>query len=301
MRLGKVGVWQGGYGPRAGADRAFAAEVEELGYAALWFGEAPGGKEAFTRAAVLLAATSTLTIGTGIASIWGRDPLNTGSAIRTVSEAFPGRFIAGLGVSHPPAVEARHERYERPLDRMRDYLAAMAAAAHESPPPPVEPTIVLAALRPRMLQLARDAADGAHPYFVTVEHVRRARELLGPDKLLAPELAVVLEADPIEARRLARLHTGSFYLSAPNYVLALRWLGWDDDDLAGAGSDALVDAVVAWGDDDAIVGRIRDYLDAGADHVCLQPVTEIRPLVDGPDLGAIEVLRRLAPAVTELT
>jgi probable F420-dependent oxidoreductase len=300
MRLGQVGVWQGGYGRPASDDRVFAGEVEQLGYAALWFGEAPGGQEAFTRAAVLLAATSTLTIGTGIASIWGRDPLTTASAIRTVAEAFPGRFIAGLGVSHPPAVQARGERYDRPLARMRSYLAAMAAAAHESPPPTVEPTVVLAALRPRMLELARDAADGAHPYFVTAEHVRRAREVLGPDKLLAPELAVVLEADPREARRLARLHTGSFYLSAPNYVHALRWLGWSDDDLAGAGSDALVDAVVAWGDEDAIVRRIQDYLDAGADHVCLQPVTEIRPLVDGPDVGAIEVLRRLAPAVAAL-
>jgi probable F420-dependent oxidoreductase len=176
----------------------------------------------------------------------------------------------------------------------------MAAAAHESPPPTVDPTIVLAALRPRMLELARDAADGAHPYFVTAEHVRRARDLLGAGKLLAPELAVVLEADPTEARRLARLHTGSFYLSAPNYVKALRWLGWSDDDLAGAGSDALVDAVVAWGDEDAIVRRIREYLEAGADHVCLQPVTEIRPRVAGPDVGAIDVLRRLAPAVTAL-
>lgn len=300
MDIGKVGVWQGGYGPPADVDRAFAVEVEELGFGALWFGEAPGGKEAFTRAATLLAATSTLAVGTGIASIWGRDALTTASAIRTVSEAFPGRFVAGLGVSHPPAVEARGERYERPLSRLRDYLATMRGVAHESPDPPVAPTVVLAALGPRMLELARDAADGAHPYFVTVEHVRRARAVLGPDKLLAPELAVVFEPDPTEARRLARLHTGSFYLAAPNYVRALRWLGWGDDDLAGAGSDALVDAVVAWGDEDAIVRRIREYLDAGADHVCIQPVTEVRPLVDGPDVGAIDVLRRLAPAVTAI-
>ena len=120
---------------------------------------------------------------------------------------------------------------------------------------------------------------------------------MGPDRLLAPELAVVLESDPTEARRLARLHTGSFYLQAPNYVENLRWLGWSDDDLAGAGSDALVDAVVAWGDEAAIVARIREHLDAGADHVCIQPVTEIRPLLDGADSMAMEVLRRLASAV----
>ncbi|WP_205528443.1 TIGR03620 family F420-dependent LLM class oxidoreductase [Desertimonas flava] len=298
MNIGTVGVWQGGFGPPADVDRAFAAEVESLGYAAMWFGEAPGGKEAFTRATTLLASTSTLVIATGIASIWGRDPLTTASAIRTVSEAFPGRFVAGLGVSHAPAVEARGARYERPLSRLREYLAAMRGATLGSPDPDVAPTVVLAALGPRMLGLARDASDGAHPYFVTVEHVRRARSLLGPGKLLAPELAVVLEPDATEARRLARSHTGSFYLSAPNYVRALRWLGWDDDDLEGAGSDALVDALVAWGDEEAIAQRVREYLDAGADHVCIQPVTGIRPLLDGPDHAAIEVLRRLAPALT---
>jgi probable F420-dependent oxidoreductase len=150
-----------------------------------------------------------------------------------------------------------------------------------------------------MLELARDHADGAHPYFVPVEHTRRAREILGPDRLLAPELAVVLEPDPREARRLARLHTGSFYLQAPNYVENLRWLGFDDADFEGDGSDALVDAVVAWGDEAAIVARIRAHLDAGADHVCLQPVTHVRPLQDGPDLAALDLLEQLAPALRD--
>jgi probable F420-dependent oxidoreductase len=158
---------------------------------------------------------------------------------------------------------------------------------------------VLAALRPKMLELASSAADGAHPYFVPVEHTRRARAILGAGKLLAPELAVVLERDPIEARRLARQHTGSFYLGAANYVENLRWLGYSDDDLSGAGSDALVDEVVAWGDEDAIVARIREHLQAGADHVCLQPVTDVRPLEDGPDHAALDVLRRLAPALRD--
>jgi probable F420-dependent oxidoreductase len=297
VQLDRVGVWQGGFGPPAEADRAFAREVEALGYGALWFGEALGGKEAFTRATTLLAATSTLTVCTGIATIWGRDPLTTASAVRTVAEAFPGRFVAGLGVSHQPLVEARGARYDRPLSHLRDYLEAMAAAGHGSAEPAVQPTIVLAALRPRMLELARNHADGAHPYFVTVDHVRRARELLGPDKLLAPELAVVLEADPGEARRLARLHTGSFYLSAANYVSALRWLGWSDDHFADGGSDELVDAIVAWGDEPTIARRVGEYLAAGADHVCVQPVTAVRPLVDGPDTAALEVLRRLAPVL----
>jgi probable F420-dependent oxidoreductase len=290
-------VWQGGYGPTAADDREMIAELESLGYASFWFGEAPGGKEAFTRAATLLAASSTIVVGTGIASVWGRDPLNTSSAIRTVGEAFPGRFIAGLGVSHPPAVEARGEQYRRPFSLMREHLAGMAAAHHESSEPSERVPVVLAALRPRMLELAGTAADGAHPYFVPVEHTAKARQIMGAGPLLAPELAVVLETDPTEARRLARLHTGSFYLQAPNYVENLKWLGWSDDDLAGSGSDKLVDALVAWGDEAAIAARIREHLDAGADHVCIQPVTEIRPLFDGADSQAIAVLRRLADAV----
>jgi probable F420-dependent oxidoreductase len=297
MQLGRVGAWLGGYGFAADDDRANARELERLGYAALWFGEAPGGKEAFTRAATLLAATESLVLATGIASIWGRDPLNASSAIRTVGEAFPGRFIAGLGVSHPPAVEMRGFDYSSPLAATRQYLADMAAVSHASPEPAEVAPVVLAALRPKMLELARDAADGAHPYFVPVEHTRRAREILGEGKLLAPELAVVLEPDADAARRLARQHTGGFYLSAPNYVRNLEWLGFSSADLEGDGSDALVDAVVAWGDEQAIIARIEEHLDAGADHVCLQPVTNVRPLQDGPDHSAIGVLRQLAPAL----
>ena len=150
-----------------------------------------------------------------------------------------------------------------------------------------------------MLELARDATDGAHPYLVPVEHTRRARAILGEGKLLAPELGVVLEPDADEARRLARQHTGSFYLSAPNYVRNLEWLGFSPTDLEGSGSDALVDALVAWGDAEAIVARIVQHLDAGADHVCLQPITNVRPLADGPDHSALDVLRRLVPALRD--
>lgn len=299
MRLGTVGVWLGGYGFPASDDRALARSIEQLGYGALWFGEAPGGKEAFTRAATLLGATEHLVIATGIASVWGRDPLHTASAIRTVAEAFPGRLVAGLGISHAPAVEGRGEHYRAPLSTMRDYLDRMHASEHLSPEPAEPAPVVLAALRPRMLELARDRADGAHPYLVPVEHTRRARAILGPDRLLAPELAIVLEPDPVEARRLARLHTGSFYLGAANYVENLKWLGYEDADLVDGGSDALVDALVAWGDAAAIVARIREHLDAGADHVCLQPVTNVRPLQDGPDVDALDVLARLAPALAD--
>lgn len=299
MRLGPVGVWLGGYGYPAIEDRANALAIERLGYSALWFGEAPGGKEAFTRATTLLAATESLVVATGIASVWGRDPLNTASAIRTIGEAFPGRFIAGLGISHPPAVEARGESYRSPYRTMAGYIERMNATSHQSPEPTEQPPVVLAALRPRMLALARDHAGGAHPYFVPVEHTRRARAILGPDRILAPELAVVLEPDLTQARAVARLHAGSFYLGAPNYVENLRWLGYDAADLADDGSDALIDDVVACGDAAAIVARIHEHLAAGADHVCLQPVTRTRPLHDGPDHAALDVLARLAPALRD--
>lgn len=294
-----MGVWLGGYGFPAADDRSNAIEIERLGYSALWFGEAPGGKEAFTRAATLLAATESLVIATGIASIWGRDPLATASAVRTVSEAFPGRFVAGLGVSHPPAVAARGDVYRSPRAAMAQHLERMRATEHLSPEPAEPAPVLLAALRPRMLELARDLADGAHPYFVPVEHTRRARQILGDGRLLAPELAVVLDPDPVTARRAARRHTGSFYLGAPSYVENLRWLGFTDRDVEGDGSDELVDAVVAWGDAAAIVARIREHLDAGADHVCLQPVTHVRPLSDGPDHAAADVLAQLAPALRD--
>ena len=242
---------------------------------------------------MLLAGTERIVVATGIASIWARDATAMSAASRTIGEAFPGRFVLGVGVSHPPAVAMRGSTYRQPLAFMRSYLEQMGSLDEPSPAPAQRVPTVLAALRPKMLELAARSADGAHPYFVPVEHTARARRILGPARLLAPELAVVLERDPVEARRLARIHTSSFYLGAPNYVENLRWLGFSDDDLADGGSDALVDAIVAWGDDAAIRRRVREHLDAGADHVCIQPVT------DGTSATPIEVLRRLAPALSD--
>ena len=223
---------------------------------------------------MLLAGTERIVVATGIASIWARDATAMSAAGRTIGEAFPGRFVLGVGVSHPPAVAMRGSTYRQPLTFMRSYLEQMGSLDEPSPAPAQRVPTVLAALRPKMLELAARSADGAHPYFVPVEHTARARRILGPARLLAPELAVVLERDPVEARRLARIHTSSFYLGAPNYVENLRWLGFSDDDMVDGGSDALVDAIVAWGDDAAIRRRVREHLDAGADHVCIQPVTD---------------------------
>ncbi|MFI1433555.1 LLM class F420-dependent oxidoreductase [Streptomyces lydicus] len=290
-RIGRIGVWHGGLGriPAATARRA-AAEIEQLGYGALWFGEGPGTKEAFSHAALLLAATERITVATGIANIWGRDAAAANGATHTLAEAYDGRFLLGLGASHAPIVSLRGHTYAKPLAAMRDYLDGMDAAPYEGPVAEPPPARVLAALGPKMLELARDRAAGAHPYLVPTDHTARAREILGDGPLLAPEQAVVLETDPAKARAAARAHT-RVYLELPNYVGNLRRFGFDDDDFTGGGSDRLVDALVAWGDVDAVRRRVQEHLDAGADHVALQPLA-----ADG-DLG-LDQLRALASALT---
>jgi probable F420-dependent oxidoreductase len=292
-RLGRVGVWFTKLGDAsAAAEREAVAEIEALGYPALWFGETPQNKEAFTHAGLLLAASSTITIATGIANIHARDAQAARSAGDALGEAYDGRFVLGLGASHQPLVESRGGTYGKPLTAMREYLDALDAATY-GPPAPAEPVpIVLAALRPRMLELARERTAGAHSYLVPVEHTVRAREVLGAGKLLAPELTVVLEADPEAARARARAFTQR-YLALPNYVENLRWLGFGDEDFAGGGSDRLVDALIAWGDAEAIAARVGEHLAAGADHVCIQPLAD--------DVGGgLAVLRELRPALASL-
>ncbi|MEU6329352.1 LLM class F420-dependent oxidoreductase [Streptomyces sp. NPDC047049] len=291
-RIGRVGVWHGGLGgvPAAAARRA-AAEIEELGYGALWFGETPAS-ESVSLAGLLLAATERITVATGIANIWVRDASAAHAAAQTLAEAYDGRFVLGLGASHAPLVDARGHNYTKPLAAMRAYLDAMDEAPYDGPAADPAPGRVLAALGPKMLELARDRTDGAHPYFVTPEHTARAREILGTGPLLAPEQAVLLESDPTTARALAREHHTRLYLQLPNYTGNLRRLGFGDEDFLGGGSDRLVDAIVAWGDVDTIRRRIAEHHEAGADHVALQPVAADRGL-------GVDQLRELAPALTE--
>ena len=289
--VGRVGVWtfQLEQHPAARAQAA-AAEIEQLGYGALWIPEAMG-REAFTHAGLLLAATRRLPVATGIANIWARDPMAMAAAQRTLTEAYPRRFLLGLGVSHAPLVEGvRGHRYARPLSTMRTYLDAMDAAPYTAAPPPVEPVRVIGALAPKMLRLSAERAAGAHPYFVPPEHTRRAREILGPGPLLAPEQAAVLETDARAARTIARGQM-ALYLTLPNYRNNLLRLGFAESDLDGGGSDRLVDAIVVWGDEDAIAGRVREHHAAGADHVCVQ--------VLDPDPRALPLAqwRRLAPVL----
>jgi probable F420-dependent oxidoreductase len=270
MDLGPIGIWtaQLDYQPAAKAREA-AAQLEQLGFGAIWFPESVG-RESLTNAALLLGATSRTVIATGIANIYARDPVTMAASQKTLAEAYPRRFLLGLGVSHIPLVEqVRGHSYGKPVATMRAYLDGMDSAPYRATAPRVNPTRVLAALGPKMLQLAAERADGAHPYFVPPEHTAHAREILGSDRLLAVEQAVVLETDPVKAREIARTHT-SRYLALPNYVNNLRRLGFGDEDLVGGGSDRLVDAIVAWGEMTSIIGRVRAHQSAGADHVCVQ-------------------------------
>lgn len=289
-RIGRVGVWLGPLGwTTSEQERAVANEIEGLGYGAVWIGEGHTSKEAMSHAALLLSATRSITVATGIANIWVRDSTAMNAAANTLGEAFPDRFLLGLGSSHGPQVDHRGHSYRLPLTAMREYLDAMDTAQFGAPVPRHPVPRLLAALGNRMLELAREKTAGVHTYFVPPEHTAHAREILGRQALLAPEQAVVLETDPITARRLARRHM-SFYLSLPNYVNNLQALGFTDDDVADGGSDRLVDAIVAWGDIDTVAARIRDHLDAGADHVAVQP------LGHGGAPG-IDQLRALAPLV----
>jgi probable F420-dependent oxidoreductase len=270
FRISRIGLWTGALDavPAARA-RELAAELEELGYGAIWLPEV-AGRDPFVHLALLLSATGRLVGATGIANIWARDAVATAGATKGLTEAFPERVLIGLGVSHRNLVDdLRGHRYDKPLTAMREYLDAMDAAPYLSYRPSTPARRVLAALRPRMLRLAAERTDGAHPYFVTAEHTAKAREILGEGPLLCPEQAVVLETDPERARAIGRAYT-SVYLGQPNYVNSVRELGFADEDLADGGSDRFVDALVAWGDVDTVVARVREHLDAGADHVAVQ-------------------------------
>jgi probable F420-dependent oxidoreductase len=250
--LGRIGVWIGG-GPSA----ELARRLGELGYGAIWIGGSPGGElEGVERT---LAATRRLTVATGIVNIWRDDPTSIAASYHRLAAAYPGRFLLGVGAGHPEATS----QYAMPYDALVEYLDRLDAGGV------ARSRRVLAALGPKVLRLAADRTAGAHPYLVTPEHTRRARELLGPDVLLAPEQHVVIDTDLGRARELARAAIGR-YLTLSNYTNNWRRLGFTDDDIAGGGSDRLVDGLVAMGDAEHVATRITAHLDAGADHVCIQ-------------------------------
>ena len=268
--LEPLNVWSFALQRLSAADESAAAtRLEDLGYPAIWFPESLGSKEAMAHAALLLGATQRVVFGTGIANIHARDPMAMDSGAKTQGEQYPGRFVLGIGVSHAPSVESRGGVYGNPLEQMTAYLDAMDAAVYAAPAPEPAVPLVLAALGPKMLELAAARADGAHPYFVPVEHTSFARQHLGPEPALIVEQTAVLTTDRQRGLEIARAFARN-YLALPNYANNLRRIGWSDDDVANDGSDALIDAVVAIGDVDAIVGRVRRHLEAGADTVCLQ-------------------------------
>ena len=291
-----IGVWTGSLDvlPARQAQEQ-AAELEALGYGVVWLPEV-AGRDPFVHLALLLSATTTLIGATGIANIYGRDAVSMAEAVKALTEAFPERVLAGLGVSHQHLVEGlRGHVYDKPLSAMREYLDKMDSAPYIAHRPTTPVRRVIAALRPKMLALAAEKADGAHPYFVPPEHTARARELLGPEPLLCPEQTVLLESDPGKARELGRAFC-RIYLNAPNYVNNLRTLGFEDEDLSAAdgGSDRLVDAIVAWGSVDDILKRVQAHFDAGADHVCIQA------LPDSPRGVPVDQWRELAAPLKEL-
>jgi probable F420-dependent oxidoreductase len=265
MKVTGTGVWAGQlrYGDTSLIAEA-AAELDELGYTGLWIPDVGG--DVLDAMETLLAATEHAVVATGILNVWMHPAGEVAARRASWSHAWKRRALFGLGISHASLIDRDQPgRYTKPYETMCAYLDGLDTA---EPPLPVS-SRVLAALGPRMLALARDRATGVHPYLVPPEHIARAREIVGRDALIATEQAVVLDTDPLTARETARAHL-AMYLPLPNYTNNLRRLGFDDDDLLRGGSDRLVDGIVAWGDVDAIAGRVAAQRDAGADHVCIQ-------------------------------
>jgi probable F420-dependent oxidoreductase len=289
MKLGRLGVWAAMDALTAAEGAAFARKVEGWGYSALWLPESRG-RNVMAHSAWLLANTKDLIIAPGIANIYARDPMAMANGQRGLNEQSAGRFLLGVGVSHRPAVEGiRGHSYGRPVATMRAYLEAMKAAPYGAPQPPEPPLTVVAALGPRMMALSAEHADGAHPYNVTPEHTAEARRILGPGKLLCPEIWVLLETDAAKARALGR-QALAHYIALENYANNWRRLGFTEADLASGGSDRLIDENVAWGDENKIRRRIQEHWNAGADHVCIQSISP-----DGSRKPDEKVLALLAP------
>ena len=273
-RLGRFGAWRRSPDVTVG----FALGLEQLGYGALWVGGSPAGD--LRQIEELLDATASLTLATGIVNMWNSDAHEVATSFARVQARHAGRFLLGVGAGHREVTA----QYASPYETLEAYVQTLLADGVPAG------SLVLAALGPKMLRLAADRTAGAHPYLVTPEHTRRARELIGPDALLAPEHKVVLEADAERARSLARPPIASPYLGMTNYRNSLRRLGWTDDDLDNGGSDALVDALAAHGTPDQVAGRLTEHLDAGADHVAVQVI--------GADEDAVlDTFRRLGPVL----
>ncbi|MBI2964333.1 MAG: TIGR03620 family F420-dependent LLM class oxidoreductase [Deltaproteobacteria bacterium] len=295
MNIGQLGVWFFLDGLNAVDSAAFAQQVERCGYSALWIPEAVG-REPFAHAGYLFDRTERLILATGIANIWARDPMTMAAAARTLAELSDGRFALGIGVSHAPLVERlRGHDYKKPYSTMKDYLAKMKAAMsdpvmYQCVKPKEEPPILLAALHPKMLQLAAAETAGTHTYLVPPEHTAKVRAAIGAQPWICAAQAVILESDAAKARRAARAYMKTYVPRLPNYTNNLKALGWKDEEFANGCSDRLVDAIVAWGSESQIRERIAAHHRAGATHVCILPLRS-----DGAPLPDDRALEALAP------
>jgi probable F420-dependent oxidoreductase len=290
-RLGRVGVWSFAFDAiRARDARDAAAAIERVGFSALWVPEGGSSREIFAHLSLLLAATERITVCSGIANVTARHPEAMAGGGRTLADGFGERVVLGIGIGHQSTTGRRRQEWENPVGRMRSYLDVMDSSAM-GPDPDVPVRRLMAALGPRMLEVAADRALGAHTYFVPVEHTARARKILGPEPVLAVEQTAILTTDAVAARAMGRTWAAD-YLDLPNYANNWRRLGYGDEEIAGSGSDRLIDAGIVWGDAAAVVGRVREHLDAGADHVCVQVISGRDEDVCLPQLSEVwEVLR----------
>jgi probable F420-dependent oxidoreductase len=306
QRLGRTGAWlNNAVTASAPADvqRRELARIEQLGYSSAWTGETPGGKDIFVKLGIWLAATSRLVVGSGIANLWARPGLTMTAGASTLAEAYPGRLVLGVGVGFSRQAESVGQSFGRPLSRVRQYLTEMDAVSEGMVIPTVSAPAVpfprlLAAVGPRMLALAAEQADGAHPYASPVETTAQARQILGPDKLLVPEQLVIYDPSRARAREAARAYRAQALAAfraiggLSPYARNLLRLGYTEEEVSTV-NDRVIDATIAYGDETVIVKRLREHLAAGADHVLVNAV--------GPDLPAIvDTLERIAPAVTEI-
>jgi probable F420-dependent oxidoreductase len=288
--LGTIGVWSAQLRSRnRDRVREIASTLDGLGYGTLWVPGGAGG-DLFGDVDAVLDATTRAVVATGVLNIWMHPAEGTAAWYSAASQRHPGRVLLGLGSSHAQLVETTGQTYRRPLSALRNYLSDLDAAATPVP----DSRRILAALGPKMLELAAERSIGAHTYFVDPVHTQVARVAMGPSAVLAPELKVVFESDARQARAIARLHLES-YLQLPNYTRNLLKTGYSEEDLSGGGSDRLIDGVVAWGTTDTIAKRAQEHVDAGADHVCIQVLTADRRDVPW------EAWRELAPALSEVT
>ena len=288
MDIGKYGLWFFLDGMTAPQSADFARKTEKLGYSMLWIPEAVG-REPFAHMGYLAAKTERLIFATGIANIFARDPITMSAASKTVAELSNGRLVLGIGVSHKPMVaNLRGHSYDKPYSYMKEYVPKLKTGLYRAPMPKEEVPIVIAALHPKMLAFAAAETHGTHTYFVPPEHTAKVRATIGPKPWICAAQAVILESDPAKARAAARTYMKTYVPRLPNYTNNLKNLGWKDEDFANGCSDALVDAIVAWGNENKIRGRIDAQLKAGANHVCILPVSVSSESL--PDERAMEAL-----------